>query len=242
MSDDPYAHAPKLPHGADIDPRGLFLPPAPRLGGPVSAQAGAAPAPLPLPDDPVELEIGPGRGWFMFERLELAPQVRIVGLEIRRKWASVVDARLTKRGLGDRGRVFAEDVKLALPRFQARSISIAYLHFPDPWWKKRHAKRLVLSDQLLDELSRVIVPGGELLIQTDVFDRAAEYESRVAACRGFEPFDEQARIFDHPYGARSPRERKAIENGLPVARLRYRCRGLPTPAHGTDFPPQGMHF
>ena len=38
----------------------------------------------------------------------------------------------------------------------------------------------------------------------------------------FEPVLASARVEDHPYGARSPRERKAIEDGLPVFRLRYR--------------------
>ena len=78
---------------------------------------------------------------------------------------------------------------------------------------------------MLEELGRVVRPGGELFIQTDVFERAEEYEALVAACPEFEPYGATARVDDHPYGARSPREHKAIEYGLPVARLRYRCLG-----------------
>jgi tRNA (guanine-N7-)-methyltransferase len=177
------------------------------------------------PASPVELEIGPGRGWFTLERLEVDPKARVVGLEVRRKWATIVDERLHKRKLSHRGRVFAEDVKLALPRFTTGTVSIAYLHFPDPWWKKRHEKRLVLTQDLLRELARVLVVGGEFLIQTDVFDRAERYEELVSACPFFEPFEAEARVADHPHGARSPRERKAMEDGLPVARLRYRSKG-----------------
>ena len=209
MRIDPYAHCPRLPADGPIDPRKVFL----------------ETEPSPHPEAPVELEIGPGRGWFTVERLEVADDVRIVGCEIRRKWATIVDDRLRKRGLAHRGRVFADDIKLVLPRFVDRSVSIAYLHFPDPWWKKRHAKRLVLSIELLDELRRVLVKGGELLIQTDVFERADEYEALVAQSPHFEPYESLARVVDHPHQARSPRERKAIENGLPIARLRYRNRG-----------------
>ena len=212
MRDDPYAHCPRLPEEGPIDPRRVFHP-----ASPGEEKRGV--------DAPVELEIGPGRGWFTVERLGVDPSIRVVGLEIKRKWATIVDERLMKRGLGSRGRVFAEDVKLVLPRFTAGSVRVAYLHFPDPWWKKRHKKRLVLQDPLLVELARVLVPGGELFIQTDVFERADEYEKTVSTCPAFEPFEEAARIEDHPYVARSPRERKAIENGLPVVRLRYRCRG-----------------
>lgn len=217
MRQDPYAHCPRLPEEGPIDPRKVFRD-VPE-GGDVDFD----------PEAPVELEIGPGRGWFTVERLAVDPSVRVVGLEIKRKWATIVDERLAKRNLGHRGRIFAEDVKLVLPRFVRGTVQTAYLHFPDPWWKKRHKKRLVIGDPLLVELSRVLVPGGELFIQTDVFERADEYEAAVGQCAAFEPYMEEARIEDHPYGARSPRERKAIESGLPVVRLRYRNKGAALP-------------
>lgn len=215
MQPDPYAHCPRLPEEGQIDPRRVFL----------SKKNAGEGVEQTFSEEPVELEIGPGRGWFTIERLEADPTTRVVGVEIRRKWATIVDERLQKRGLAHRGRVFAEDIKLVLPRFAERSVRVAYLHFPDPWWKKRHEKRLVLADPLLEELRRVLIVGGELLIQTDVFERAAEYEAVVARSPAFEPWEDQPRVEDHPHIARSPRERKAMENGLPIVRLRYRNRG-----------------
>ena len=173
---------------------------------------------------PVELEIGPGRGWFLVERLEADPDAR-VGLEIRRKWASIVDGRLEKRGLADRGRVFAEDAREVLPRLVPGTLSVVYIHFPDPWWKKRHAKRRVLTAELLAGVAGALAPGGELFVQTDVFDRAEQFESVVAAESRLAPWSTTARVEDNPYGARSPRERRAMADGLPVLRLRYRRVG-----------------
>ena len=132
----PYADAPRLPEGEALDPRAL-----------VPGGAGL-----------VELEIGPGRGGFLFERLAVDPGIRMVGLEIRRKWATIVDRRLAERGVGERGRVFAQDARHALPRFVAGCFSHVHLHFPDPWWKKRHQKRLVLGQSIVPELLRLI-PG-----------------------------------------------------------------------------------
>jgi tRNA (guanine-N7-)-methyltransferase len=212
MRVDPYAHAPRLPLGEDLDPCALFD----------AHPAGAEGA--PLGPGPVELEIGPGRGWFTVERLAAEPSVRVLGLEIRRKWATIVDDRLRRRGLAHRGRVFAEDAKLALPRLRAQSVSVAYLHFPDPWWKKRHEKRLVLGEEVLAELARLLVPGGHFLVQTDVFERADAYQALVGGSAAFEAVPGGPRVEDHPYGARSPRERKALEDGLPVVRLHYRRR------------------
>lgn len=211
----PYAHAPRLPldglsEGETLAPWHLFAP----SGGKKTASAERG--------GPIELEIGPGRGWFLFERLEAAPEVRILGLEIRRKWATIVDERLRRRGLGSRARVFAEDAKLVLPRLATASLAVVYIHFPDPWWKKRHHKRLVVTPELLTELGRVLVDYGELLIQTDVEERANQYEALVARCPEFVPLKSTARVEDHAYGARSPRERRAMEDGLPVYRLLYR--------------------
>ncbi len=193
-----YERAPKLPEGP-LDPGAL----------------------VGAPGMPVELEVGPGRGGFAIERLGACPNSRLIGLEIKRKWAWLVDERLKERGLGARGRVFCEDARAALPRFPEGSVTIAYFHFPDPWWKKRHHKRLVLTPGLVSELARVITPGGELFVQTDVEERAQAYESTLAADERFSAMGATARVGMNPYAAMSPREKRAARDGLPIFRLRY---------------------
>lgn len=184
---------------------------------------------------PVEIEIGPGRGGFVFERAEAAPESRLLGLEIRLKWSHIVDERLRARGLGARARVLNADARQALARLRPDgSIARFFMHFPDPWWKKRHQKRLVMSPALLDEMARLLADGGELFVQTDVEERAALYAEQIGAHPAFEPAGDapgSPYLADNPYGARSPRERRAIEDGLPVTRLRYRRRA--------DAPPRG---
>ncbi|HEV8245885.1 MAG TPA: tRNA (guanine-N7)-methyltransferase [Polyangiaceae bacterium] len=218
MTVRPYADAPRLPEGDAIDPRALV---------------GAGEA-------PIELEIGPGRGGFLFERLGVDPGIRMVGLEIRRKWASIVDARLKARGLGQRARVFAEDARDALPRFVPGSIRVVHLHFPDPWWKKRHQKRLVLGLPLLQRLSRVLCAGGELFVQTDVEERAKAYEELLGGSAEFEVCGESARVDENPFLARSPREHRAIADGLPIYRLYFRVRSLPSGLRALDPSTPGL--
>jgi len=199
MKTNPYAHAPRLPEGESVDPRLLV---------------GAA-------ETTIEIEVGPGRGGFLFERLAADPSVRMLGLEIRRKWATLVDERLRAQGLGERARVLAEDAKAAFPRFPAGCARAVFVHFPDPWWKKRHHKRLVVTNELLAQVCRILCPGGELFIQTDVSERAEAYAALVAAeprlvavTPGF--------AAENPFGARSPREHRAIADDLPIYRLHFR--------------------
>jgi tRNA (guanine-N7-)-methyltransferase len=199
----PYSDAPRLPESEPIDPRSLV---------------GAGP-------DPIELELGPGRGGFIFERLAVEPSARMVGLEIRRKWATIVDRRIGASAHAGRARVFAEDAKVVLPRFASASVRRVFVHFPDPWWKKRHAKRLLLGGPLLGELVRVLVSEGELFIQTDVEERAAAYEALCLATSGLVPAATGPRLDQNPFGAKSPREHRADADGLPVFRLLFRKNG-----------------
>ena len=203
----PYAEAPRLPPGEGL--------------GAVEILGGAA------QDHALELEIGPGRGGFIVERLGAAPDICIVGLEIRLKWASLLDERLRGLGLGARARVFAEDIRLALPRFSAGSLSKIFIHFPDPWWKKRHAKRRLAQADVMDHLVRVLAPHGELFVQTDVWDTAQAYREVIEHRPELDPHGEEPGsplLSENPYGARSPRERRVMADGMPVVRLRYRRR------------------
>jgi tRNA (guanine-N7-)-methyltransferase len=201
----PYSHAPQLPEGADV----------------VLVHA-------LVEGTTIEIEIGPGRGGFLFERAASAPDAGLVGLEVRRKWATIVDQRLAKVGLARRARVFAEDARHALTRLGPDgSVERVFLHFPDPWWKKRHQKRLVMGDVLLSETARLLRSGGELYIQTDVEERATQYAEQVAASPDFLPAGDapsSPAMLENPYGARSPREHRAIKDGLPVFRLRFTRR------------------
>jgi tRNA (guanine-N7-)-methyltransferase len=203
MRIDPYAHAPRLPLDGTIDPCAIVG------GGQI----------------PVELEIGPGRGGFLFERVVAAP-VALIGIEIRRKWATIVDERLRELGHGQRARVFAEDARGAIARFAEASFSAVYVHFPDPWWKKRHQKRLVVGYDFAKSLLRVLRPGGELFVQTDVEERAQSYHSLLESVEGFAPVESSAWVDENPYGARSSRERRAMADGLPIHRLRYHRRDV----------------
>lgn len=173
----------------------------------------------------MELEIGPGRGGFIAERLAADPDVRIVGLEIRLKWASLVDERLRGLGHAARGRVFAEDIRLALPRLAAGSLSRVFIHFPDPWWKKRHHKRRLADLGVMGQLVRALAPGGELFVQTDVWSTAEGYRASIESQPLLAPYGDQPSspfLAENPYGARSPRERRVMSDGMPVVRLRYR--------------------
>ncbi len=192
------------------------LAPRPPQEGPIDLRE-AAPG-----DAPLELDIGFGRGMSLFARAERAPNSRLIGIEIKAKWATKVERRRARRGLGNVV-VWAGDAREILRRCGPEGcVTRVFVHFPDPWWKKRHQKRRVLQPAFLDTLARLMADGGDLFVQTDVPDRHELYVRTVAEHETFAIVD--AELDRNPFGAVSNRERRAEEDGLPVYRLLARRR------------------
>lgn len=178
--------------------------------------------PLPLPTllpgaGDIEVEIGFGHGLFLYERAALRPEARILGLEVKRKWAYLVAERCARRGLAN-VTVWAADARGVLARVPDQSVARVFMHFPDPWWKTRHLKRSLVGDTLLDDIARILRPRGELFLQTDVAARAASHVGAVALHDAFELGGASGYLEENPYGARSNREARAAADGLPVFR------------------------
>jgi tRNA (guanine-N7-)-methyltransferase len=167
----------------------------------------------------IELEIGFGRGLFLLQRALAAPGAQLWGLEIKSKLAYQVAERCAELD-HQRIKVMAGDVRSVLAYARPDGIlARVFMHFPDPWWKKRHAKRRLIGPELLDQLARLLRPGGEFFLQTDVQERAQEALDELRTHPAFRLATEDGLITANPYGAMSNRERRAIADGLPVYRV-----------------------
>jgi tRNA (guanine-N7-)-methyltransferase len=170
------------------------------------------------PTGEIEMEIGFGRGLFLVQRASAAKEAWLLGIEIKNKLAYRVEQRCRKLGL-TRVRVMAGDARRVLPEVRPdAALTRVFVNFPDPWWKKRHEKRRLLAEPLLDQIARLLRPGGELFVQTDVAERAEQCQRQLREHPAFDlPGD--GRLAENPYGARSNREQRAIQDGLPIHRI-----------------------
>ncbi len=165
-------------------------------------------------DGEIEIEVGFGLGRFLFERAAARPDLRIIGIEVKAKLGHHVEERRQKLGIANAVAFYA-DAREFLPKARPdHSVSRVYLLFPDPWWKKRHAKRRVLDEAFLREVRRLLKEGGTLFVETDVEERAEEMRASLREA-GYRIEDLDA----NPFGARSNREARADEDGLPVWRI-----------------------
>ena len=120
---------------------------------------------------PVEIEIGSGKGAFVLAEARAHPERSYLALEVQRRWVRMMEERLEHARL-DNVRAFCVDARIVIEIFTpAASVAAYHVYFPDPWWKRRHAKRRLLTPAFADALHRTLEPGGTLWIATDVAER-----------------------------------------------------------------------
>lgn len=121
-------------------------------------------------DHPVELDIGCGRGKFLFESTVAHPETNWLGVELDYSEGRRGATRIAKRSLPN-GRVLGGDAReLLSKKIVPHSVEAAHVYFPDPWWKTKHKKRRLFTDEFADLLARVVRHGGLVHSWTDVED------------------------------------------------------------------------
>jgi len=174
------------------------------------------------PGRPIEVEIGCAEAQFLFERAAQDPSRTYVGLEIRDELVDHVNQLARERGAPVHA-VFCQAQLHMDQIFDGAKASRVYVNFPDPWFKRRHHARRMVDATLAEGIARILEPGGELFVQTDVWDIALDalvaFEPRFANVAGEWTFWKAG----NPYGVRSWREQNAEETGLTIWRLMYRA-------------------
>lgn len=116
--------------------------------------------------NPIEIEIGMGKGKFIMELAEKNPEVNYVGIE---RYSSVLLRGLQKRSQLELSNIwFLRLDALELPEvFAEDEVDRIYLNFSDPWPKDRHAKRRLTSERFLSVYEKILKEGGRLEFKTD---------------------------------------------------------------------------
>jgi tRNA (guanine-N7-)-methyltransferase len=139
----------------------------------------------PVPVDDVWLEIGFGSGEHLAHRAAGNPSVGFIGVEpFINGHASLIE-RIDALDLRN-VRLLDYEAAPLLDWLPPRSLARVVVLYPDPWPKRRHWKRRLISGKTLKKLAKLMQPGSELWLATDVADYAA---TSLAAALSSEAFD-----------------------------------------------------
>lgn len=118
-------------------------------------------------EQPVEVDLGCGMGRFLIARASRFPDIRYLGVERESARLARIDLAGRRLNLENLRIIRADALDIVERLLPDGSVSHMYVFFPDPWPKRRHWRRRILSPALLNGAWRVLQKGGGLHIATD---------------------------------------------------------------------------
>lgn len=139
----------------------------PRLAVPIRDAIDLA-ALFPLAGE-VHLEVGFGGGEHLAWQAAHNPKAGFIGAEpfingVAKLLGHVDDGQL------ENVRIHHGDARPLIEALPPGSLARLYVLHPDPWPKKRHHKRRMISPWFFAQAARLVRPGGELRIASDIRD------------------------------------------------------------------------
>ncbi|MDO4717476.1 MAG: tRNA (guanosine(46)-N7)-methyltransferase TrmB [Propionibacteriaceae bacterium] len=170
---------------------------------------------------PLVVEIGSGIGDSLVPMAGDRPEVNVVAFEVFEPAVAQTMARLVRHGVDNVRLVIADGAQGLAQLFPDASVTELWTFFADPWHKKKHHKRRLVSEEFGTVVSRKLIPGGLWRLATDWADYAEWMRSQLD---------------DHPglvnvHGGWAPRyegrpltkfERRGLDEGREVFDLTYR--------------------
>ena len=126
----------------------------------------------PVGDGPQWLEIGFGGGEHLLHMAKTYPDITIIGAEAFLNGVAKLVSRIGEQGL-ENVRIHSGDARDLLEAMPDACLDKAFLLYPDPWPKQRHSARRFANTENFDQLARVLKPGAELRVATDISDYVA---------------------------------------------------------------------
>jgi tRNA (guanine-N7-)-methyltransferase len=169
------------------------------------------------PHLPLHLDIGSARGRFLLRIAEVKPDWNFLGVEIREPLVEEANKIRDENNLINLHYEFCNAtyaLDKLLENFPADVLQMVTVQFPDPWYKKKHAKRRMVKDNLVETVVRHLKLNGKIFIQTDVDFLAEEMFATFRENRNLR----ETEIVENPFPFKTEREAAVEEKSLPVYR------------------------
>lgn len=167
---------------------------------------------------PLWLEVGFGGGEHMVHMAARYPQVAFLGAEPFVNGIAMLLGKIRSAGVTNLV-IHPGDVRDLFEVLPTGCIQKAFLNYPDPWPKARHHRRRFVTPDYLAGLHRVLLPGAEFRMATDIPDYVRQALEEVPRA-GFDLVDQGATAWDDWLSTRY--EQKALREGRSPHYLTFR--------------------
>jgi len=188
-----------------------------------------APEPLEIervfanPKLPLHLDIGSARGRFLLKMAAKEKQRNFLGVEIREPLVEEANRVAGEQNLTNLHYEFC-NAMVALDRlvekFPANLLQTVTIQFPDPWFKKKHAKRRMVNAELVETVLKHLAEKGKIFVQTDIEFLAGEMFELFGQNQGLREIG----IDENPFPVKTEREKAVEEKGLKIYRRVFEKR------------------
>jgi tRNA (guanine-N7-)-methyltransferase len=173
---------------------------------------------------PLHLDLGCARGKFLLDMAQLYPEQNFLGVEIRETLVQAANGDRDRLGLTNLHYLFANinsSQEVIFNSLLPTILSTITIQFPDPWFKKKHHKRRMVQQQLANNLVVQLRSGGQIFVQSDVMEVAAEIRDFLVANPALTITHNLPWLDQNPMAIRTEREQLTIDNQEPVYRALF---------------------
>jgi tRNA (guanine-N7-)-methyltransferase len=169
------------------------------------------------PEKPLLLDIGCARGRFLLRMAEADPGWNYLGVEIREPLVTEANRLAGEAELKNvhyafcNAMLWLERLLEGIPEGVLQAVTI---QFPDPWFKKKHAKRRMVNPEMINTIACRLTAGGRVFVQTDIEFLADEMFGLFRADDRLNNVSTDR----NPFPVKTERERAVEEKSLPVYR------------------------
>jgi tRNA (guanine-N7-)-methyltransferase len=176
-------------------------------------------APLELPKvfgraAPLHVDLGCGDGSFLIAVAQRYPEKNFLGVE---RMSGRVEKACRKAAKMQNVRLLHLESAYFVERLLApKTVETFYLLFPDPWPKRRHQRRRVVTLTFLRATHAALQENGTLQIATDQLDYFSQIQRLTFRLHGFSPMEANADLPPSTF------ETRFRQRGVDIYRLALR--------------------
>ena len=137
-------------------------------------------------ENPIHIEYCAGNGSWIADRAAHYLDRNWLAVEKKFERVRKICTKGKKRGLSNLKTLCGEGFLATKHFFPDHSVDHVYINFPDPWPKERHAKHRIVQRPFVDELARILKPGGFVTVVTDDIPYSEQIISVFASHDKFE--------------------------------------------------------